>query len=111
MNKDSLKMYKDGLKVVGVIGTLLFGYGLYEYREAEETANVQTTQAIRQLGPFGGIIVGMDAGARKDAGQEIAKKRMGWGGGIFFVGLLLFVSARPSDKLEEAQPEEEKAST
>ena len=96
--------FKILAQFVMVAGLAVFGYGGYQYRNAEVKADQQIKQASRQMGGFGAIIAGMGAQGNQQYEQQEAKKFMGIGGGILFLGFGLSAAAHGKKKEPDAAP-------
>lgn len=86
--------FKMLAQFVMLAGLGVFAYGGYQYQSAETKAEQRIKQTGRQLGFFGGVVAGLDAQAMLQSEQQEAKKLMGIGGGILFLGFALSVSSK-----------------
>lgn len=90
--------FKILAQFVMVAGLAVFGYGGFMYQSAETKANQQIKQASKQMGGFGAMIAGMGAQANQQQEQQEAKKFMGIGGGILFLGAAISAAAHAKQK-------------
>lgn len=96
--------FKILAQFVMLAGLAVFGYGGYQYKNAEVKSNQQIKQASRQMGGFGAMIAGMGAQENQQHEQQEGKKLMGIGGGILFLGFALSAAAHGKKKEAEAVP-------